>query len=181
MKKFVGVMGLASAGLLTGCVNAYENLMTPALLDRASGDNTSVVVEAPICPDLQARGRDAYAGFVALPEASEAIEMSVTVGGRASLSDCLDFDGYVSINPDLGFGVFEGAQTISVVAETTVDSVILVRSPTGKLSVSGAQGASNTTELVIEGRDPGTYLLWVGTQDQDAAFDSEAIVSIKAE
>jgi len=67
------------------------------------------------------------------------------------------------------------------VAETTVDSVILVRSPTGKLSVSGAQGASNTAELVIEGRDPGTYLLWVGTQDQDAAFDSEAIVSIKAE
>ena len=181
MKKFVGVMGLASAGLLTGCVNAYENLMTPALLDRASGDNTSVVVEAPICPDLQARGRDAYAGFVAVPPAPDGIEMSVTVGGRASLSDCLDFDGYVSINPDLGFGVFEGAQTITVVAESTVDSIILVRSPTGKLSVSRAQGASATPELVIEGRDPGTYLLWVGTRDQDSAFDGEAIVSIKAE
>ena len=166
--KFVTGLGLAAvaAAALSACSAPYGVLVTDQLLTQAGAGPQ--YQESLLCPDSDANADEAYSG--AVRSSIGFADYTVLAGGRADLASCFGLEGFSSIKPDLAVTVGSGEDAFAVRTTGSVDTVLVVVTPSGERLFDDDNGEGTNAEISVSAPERGTYLVWIGTFSQDAAF-----------
>jgi len=125
------------------------------------------VAQAQQCPDWTENGAEISYNSDTLytPRAHD-----VTAGGGVDLAQCSDLPGfgYVGLGPDLTLNYVAGrGRSLSIRAESSCDTVILVNTPTAAWEYDD-DGAGDLDPMVwFDNAQSGIYDIWVGTIEND--------------
>lgn len=120
------------------------------------------------CPDWSAAPNygavELSAGFTPDPHV-----VQITAGGSTHLGACgAELAGFVSVAPD--FDLYWSGQSgrLTIAAESSADTVILVSDPNGNWLFNDDHNGLNPA-VVIQNPAEGLYDIWVGTWGSDTA------------
>lgn len=136
---------------------------------------------AALCPGLQSPDKHLFlsARQLATPKVAE-----VRAGGTVLLASCAEIPGSGNVSFDPNVSVYYTADRkkmdLELRTEGGCDTVLLVRSPSGRWFFDDDNGPDRNARLRLSTPPEGRYEIWVGSQEDGACSSRLALQTFRA-